>query len=139
MPPRARITAPGAERVVIRGIVAVSDSFDRVRLMVLDYAPDGRNDYSAATLRRAAGVSEGPFELRDDETLPPWADGVRGTCWFVLPKHHKKHWLETATELRGRWVEAEATVRRFNYTTPEGVQRRGFSMDLVSLSGVPAA
>lgn len=157
MPPKRapRIPAPGAERIIITGIMAASDSYDRVRIMILDEGKNNYPDPSAARLRKCAppdcalttcevsakttcGFSNVPYNLRDEPTLPASADGVRGTCWMVLPKNHKAHWLATAAELRGRWVRAEALVRRFTFELEDGGRRAGVSLDLAMLAELPS-
>ena len=32
----SRIAAPGAQRIILTGIMAVSDDFDRIRVLLLD-------------------------------------------------------------------------------------------------------
>jgi hypothetical protein len=108
--------------------------------MVLDDGPDGRPDPSAARLRRACETGTAtstPYELRDEAILPPGADGVRGVCWMVLPARHKKHWLDTAADLRSRWVRAEVLVRHFAFETADG-RRAGVSLDLAMLAALDA-
>ena len=47
-PRAARVPAPGALRVALRGILAVPDDFGRLRLLLLDEGPDGAPDGSWA-------------------------------------------------------------------------------------------
>lgn len=125
-----RVAAPGAVRLTLTGIVAVSDDFSRVRLLLLDEGHDGRPDPSAGALRRAVparGDAGVPYELRDGP-LPADAAGVRGACWAVPPAHRRAHWLAVAAGLRGRWARAEVTLRPY---CVEG--RRGVSLDLSML------
>ena len=136
-----RIAAPGAERIELTGIIAVSDKFDRMRLIIMDHHQDGRDDNSAIRLRRLcpSGTGTAPFDLREEPTLPPTAEDVRGTCWIVVPARHRAHWLSVATELRGRRVRVEALVRRYAFEQAEGDKRSGVSLDLAMLSEVVPA
>lgn len=124
--------------------MAVGDDFGRVRILLLDEGRDGRPDGSARALRAAAPAGaedfRTPYELRHGP-LPPSAEGVRGECWAVPPAHRRAHWLGVAAELRGQWVQAEATVRRYTFAAPDGARVAGVALDLVMLSRleVPAS
>jgi hypothetical protein len=138
----AKVAAPGAARLTLTGIAAVSDDFGRVRILLLDEGRDGRPDGSARALRAAVGVVTGtdfraPHELRDGP-LPPSAEGVRGACWAVPPAHRRAHWLGVATALRGQWVRAEVTVRRYAFARDDdGTRAAGVALDLAMLEALP--
>src|SRR5579863_7223742 len=107
---RARVAAPGARRLVLTGIMAVPDDFGRVRVLLADPLPSGAPDRTWQTLQAEARLHSGttPFKLR-----PPDDTGDRGEFWAVPPRHRKEYWLKTATDLRGKEVRVEVTVRVF--------------------------
>ena len=103
-----RVSAPGAARLTLNGIVAVPDDFGRLRLQLLIEGPTGYPDSSLPRLQRAVATFgqrfEGPFTLD--------ADGS-AMVWIVAPAHRRAFWLERAAELRGTWASAEVTLRGF--------------------------
>lgn len=127
-----RIAAPGAKRLKLNGVVAVSDCFNRVRLMIHDNFPDGKTDPTSYRLWTIKD-DNAPYELRTEEVLPPFADGVRGTCWLTVPQLHRAHWLTVATDLRGKWATAEVTVRRYRFRGDDGASHVGVALDLCML------
>ncbi len=128
------------------------DDFGRLRLLLLDTQPDGTPDGSWPRLRAAVPRPHenfrAPYDVRSGP-LPANADGVRGTAWFVPPAHRRAHWLEVAQTLRGQWVVAEATIRRFRQpgaggAPPAGAELTeraadGASLDLAMLTPMAAA
>jgi hypothetical protein len=135
--PRAfRITAPGAVRVTLNGILATSDDHGRLRLLLLDEGRDGAPDGSWAKLREAVPREAVPHLHAACEAhtgpLAPNSDGVRATALIVLPAHRRAHWQRVATDLRGRWVTAEVTARPSRM--PGGAGPQGISLDLAMLT-----
>lgn len=136
----SRVTAPGAQRITLTGIMAVPDDFGRLRLLLLDERPNGVPDGSWGRLRNAvprlhAGYRP-PYEMRAG-VLGSDADNVRGTVWIVLPAHRRTYWLGVAESLRGRWVTAEVTVRPFRLASQEGAAaaaQEGAALDLAMLT-----
>jgi len=131
-----RISSPGAERIVIEGIIIASDDFNRIRVLVLD--ENGFQTESAKKLRglRTPGCIM-PFELKDG-ILPSSADDVRATCWFTAPAHRKDYWLKTAAELRNQKVRIEALVRKWS-RVERGLPVCGVSLDLSLIDVLPIA
>jgi hypothetical protein len=107
----APVAAPGATRLTLTGIMAVPDGFGRLRILLVDRLPGGAPDLSWLALRDQVPWSKSakvPYQ-----THPVDAEGVRGEFWAVAPAHRRKHWLELAAELRGRFVKLEVTARRY--------------------------
>ncbi len=122
-PPRTRITAPGALRVAIVGIMAVSDDFGRLRIAVSDARA------LAAAIPKKFGHAM-PYEFDGS------AGGERGqgVVWLNAPARYRAHWEAQAASLRGKAVRAEATVRPYM-----SAGRQGFALDLSMLEEVAAA
>jgi len=143
----ARVAAPGAPRVTFDGIMAVSDDFGRLRVLILDAGPDGRPSDAGRALRAAVprpaappgdphrGEYRPPFELLAGP-LPPDAAGVRGVAWAVPPARRRDFWLAEAARLRGRWVRLEATVRPFAVGFGEAGGFAGASLDVAMLTAL---
>jgi hypothetical protein len=135
----SRVVAPGAQRIILTGIMAVSDDFNRLRLLLLNEQPDGTTDGSWGRLRHAVSCLSGqthttfhhPYEANQHTHSADPAEEICGTVWIVLPTHRRTHWLKVAESLRGRWVTVEATVRP--YMVP-GHEARGASLDLAMLT-----
>ena len=110
-----RISAPGAQRIPVTGIMAVSDDFDRIRVLLLDDSwkklPQSKGDKC-------------PY------TVTAESNDVRATVCVVVPLHRKKYWLQLAESLRGKIVTIEMTVRHFFLPNSE---TSGFSFDLAYL------
>jgi hypothetical protein len=121
-----RVPAPGAERVVLTGVLAATDNYGRVRLLLLEEAPDGKSDYSWRVLRAATTPFTSGAPLAD-------ATGCVGEAFFVLPARYREHWLNVAAELRGQWVRVEATQRRYVMKKGNGCTTAGVSLDLTLL------
>jgi len=125
----SRVASPGATRLTLTGIMAVSDDFDRVRVLLMERPGDSSWAQLAKEIPTLHENYRTPYELHDPDT-----EDVRGVFWAVLPGHRKKYWLETATELRGRYVRAEVTVRPFSYRDKKTGERiMGASLDLAML------
>lgn len=115
--PRAsRIAAPGAQRIILTGIMAVSDDFDRIRVLLLDD--------SWKKLPQPSKDGKCPYTVTAD------SNDVRATVCVVVPLHRKKYWLQLAESLRGKIVTIEMTVRHFFLPNSETA---GFSFDLAYL------
>lgn len=115
----SKIASPGTKRITFNGIVAVSDDFNRLRIILLDEGKDNKPDYSKDRLKRAAPLLT--FENNDEVVC------------VVLPAHRRNHWLAQAKELRGQWVTVEATMRPF--MIPMGKESsHGVALDLCMLS-----
>lgn len=127
-----RIAAPGAQRVTLTGIMAVSDDYGRARLLILDERPNGVADSSWGVLQNAVPRVHADYQPPYEVCVGSASDGVRGTVWFVLPAHRRAHWLEVAKNLRGQWVTVEATVRPF--MIPGREPSGGASLDLAMLT-----
>lgn len=107
-----RVSAPGAPRLTLTGVMAVPDKFGRVRILLLNEHPDGSPNKSFTILDTALeGVVDLPFTRNTPKSIK--ADGVVGVCWAVSPAHRKAHWLGVAEQLRGQWVRIEVTVRKY--------------------------
>ena len=139
------ITKPAAsspQRFELTGTLLVSDDFARVRLLLVDTAPDGARDSSAWRLRHACDMVAGagrvarPYELN----VRPDSDGSWGVCTIVAPKRFRDHWRAEAARLRGQRVRVTVSTRRYNLhesgpaagsaagSTP------GISLDLVEMA-----
>lgn len=130
----ARIPAPGTQRVTFTGVMAVPDSFGRLRILLTDRSADGRPNHSLATLRRAIpGAGPGysvPYEIAADRRP---GDDVAATVFVVLPARYCKHWSSVAEGLRGKEVRVEATVRPFSFAKGASEHVTGASLDLAML------
>jgi hypothetical protein len=128
MKPRAaRVTAPGAQRLELKGVLASSDDFGRLRLLILAEGRDGAPDYTWRVLSAALPRTHGhdpPYVAGSDGKRPD-ADGVWATATITLPARRKKFWLELAGVLRGQWVTAEVTMRPYKRG-----ESRGTALDL---------
>jgi hypothetical protein len=136
------VAAPGARRLTLTGIMAVPDTFGRVRVLLVDrLLTTQRADFSWKTLLDeipGSAMFGTPYRLHAVDT-----EGTRGEFWAVPPAHRRKHWLELAATLRGREVQLEVTVR--NYTIAATLERtasHGASLDvsmieLAGASGTP--
>ena len=133
----SRVTAPGAQRLTLTGIMVVPDAFARLRLLLVRRRPDGTLDDSRGRLqalvpRLHVGYSV-PYEFTADEE-------DCGTVWVVPPAHRRDHWLGVAAALRGQWVTVEATVRPFRFAggraaaAAAAVHQHGVSLDLAMLT-----
>lgn len=121
------------QRLTLTGIMAVTDDFNRLRLMVLEKTPDGRNDQSFNTLKRAITTEKKPYEV----ATRPDLDDVLCVVTFSTPKRNLQHWLTTAASLRGKPVKIECRTRRYNFTAPNGDVKNGTSLDVVDLLQQP--
>jgi len=116
-----RVSAPGAPRLTLTGVMAVPDKFGRVRILLLNEHPNGSPNKSFTILDTALeGVVDLPFTRNTPKSIK--ADGVVGVCWAVSPAHRKAHWLGVAEQLRGQWVRIEVTVRKYCVFAPEQAQ-----------------
>ena len=93
------------------GILAVSDKFDRIRLLI-----DSEDSVKF--------ISE--YDSFTKFTYP--TDGIYGECIFTIPLKHKTFWLEKVKELRGQKVKIEFKIRK--WTLPG---KRGISLDVVDI------
>jgi hypothetical protein len=138
-----RVTAPGAQRLTLTGVMAVPDGFGRIRVLLMDPLPSGAPDRSWARLRSeiwGGAADHVPYTLHST-----CVEGVQGEFWAVPPARRKQYWLEVAGELRGREVRVEVTVRRFSYAarakSPTGGVRaateaapiKGAALDVASI------
>lgn len=98
------------------GIIAVSDSFDRIRLLL--------NSTSTITfLKSDTSNFKKPYIF-----FPYPQDEIYGECIFILPKLHRSYWLEKAKEYRGKNVNIEYKIRKYNYGT-----KKGISFDIINI------
>ncbi len=126
-----RVASPGTKRLTLTGILGVTDDFGRVRLILYDEGRDGKCDNSWRVLQREAPV--GPYTLQEG----PLRNGEdRGVVHFVIPPAHRKHWLEVAVDMRGRWVRVEALLRPYNMALGDGTRISGNSLDLAMLEAL---
>lgn len=141
----AQVAAPGAQRIVFTGIMAVPDDFGRLRVLLAENSADGTPDGSWAALARGLPrASDGysvPYELWADG---PDADGIRGVVRVAVPARHRAHWGQVAESLRGQEVQVEATARPFAFrldteSAPETAQAvaAGVALDLAMLGPRP--
>jgi hypothetical protein len=131
-----RVPSPGAKRLTLTGILGATDDFGRVRLLLVERTRDGGWDDSWKRLREAIPPSspghQAPYELQGG-LLRPADDDVRGVAHYMVPAHRRVHWLGVATELRGQWVRAEATLRPYVMAQGNGGRCAGVSLDLAML------
>jgi hypothetical protein len=114
----ARVSAPGARRITIEGIMAVPDDYGRIRIVLADERPDGSPNRSKENYLRVTGGGA--------------AATHRDTAAAVTaPAHRRAYWLGEAARLRGQWVTAEAVLRPFR-NCGVGVAP-GVALDLVAL------
>ena len=125
----SRVTAPGALRIILTGILAVSDDFDRIRLLILNEKKDNTYNNSWRILKSAVPKLHVNYQTPYEEHSQN--DDVQCTVLIVLPEHRKKYWLGVAKDLRGQWVAVEVTVRPFTIPGSQGA-----SLDLSMLSPV---
>ena len=91
------------------GIIAVSDSFDRIRLLI--------NNSTIEFLK-----SDKKLNFKKPYTIFSYPqDEIYGECNFVLPKLHRTYWLEKAKENRGKNANIEYKIRKYNYGTKKGI------------------
>jgi len=131
----ASVTAPGAQRIVLTGILAVPDTYRRVRLLLLDQREGGASDGTWPALRKA--VPNGGQDYKVPYTVKSGLltandDGIRGEVTVSCPKHRRSHWMSESIRLRGQWVRIEATVRQYSFFLGES-HRVGASLDLSML------
>lgn len=91
------------------GILAVSDKFDRIRLLI-DSDSENFSNYDPFT----------KFQYP--------VDGIYGECIFTLPAKHSKFWLEKGKELRGKKVKIEFKTRKWLLNG-----KKGISFDLIDI------
>ena len=128
----------------LTGVLASSDSFERLRLCFVDgLAGAAAADHSWARLRRAVPESEGhtvPYEL--PLAGEPDDAGIRGECWVTLPtarsrdaRARRARLLALAADLRGREVAVTVAPRRYTFVSRSGHNRgatvTGTSLQLV--------
>jgi hypothetical protein len=129
-----------SERFELTGTLLVSDDFARLRLLLVDAAPDGARDSSAWRLRHACDTVAGagrvarPYELN----VRPDSDGSWGVCTIVAPKRFRDHWRAEAARLRGQRVRVTVSTRRYNLreSGPDARTTPGISLDLVEMAPV---
>jgi hypothetical protein len=126
-----RVASPGTKRLVITGVLGVTDDFGRIRLILCDTKPDGSFDDSWKVLRKEA--PNGPYKLEDGLVR---AGEDRGVVHIVVPPTHRAHWLDVAADLRGQWVRVEALLRPFNMVLGDGSRSAGTSLDLAALEAL---
>lgn len=114
------------QRLTLTGIMAVTDDFNRLRLMILDKTQEGCNDQSFNILKRVITTDKKPYEV----STRPDLDGVVCIVTFSTPKRNLQHWLTTAASLRGKPVKVECSTRRYNYTASNGDVKNGTSLDV---------
>ena len=129
----ARTPSPHAARVSFAGVLAAPDAFGRLRVLLVERFADGSPSHAAAALRRAiprGGPGFGlPYELHETPR-----DEVLGVVTLVVPARHRAHWDSVATDLRGREVRVEATLRPYAPGGRHGGPREpGVALDLAML------
>lgn len=152
MPPRreraAPVARPGAQRLTLRGFVAMPDDFGNCRFILADRV-GGCDDYSSAVLRREVQAPNVSYELYVHPTETDLAcagetPGVvvdrragpdfRGVFWAKPPAHRRAYWLARVAELRTRPALVEVLVRGYFFgATLEDDPRAGKSFDLVDI------
>jgi len=116
---------PGATRIVLTGILAVSDDFNRIRLLLLNER-NSVPDNSWKLIQKIIPAQDNFYKVPYVASLD---NDILATVVIVIPAHRKKYWLDVAKSLRGQWVSIEATLRPFNINTST-ITTRGMSLDL---------
>ena len=101
----------------IQGILAVSDDFNRIRLLI----DDEKTHFFLTNLTNSTNLKI-PYTK---STIP---DDIYGKCIFVLPTKHYKYWLEKVKEWRSKKVKIEYKQRKWNINS-----KKGISFDIVDI------
>jgi len=106
--------------VKLTGILAKTDSFERLRLCLVEALEGERwEDRSWERLQRAVPVTSPAYSV--PYTLPYGgkADdaGFRGECWVTIPRKKKGAVLPYAAGLLGKEVEIEVEPKRYTFVS----------------------
>lgn len=114
------MSAP-AGNIELTGILAKSDSYERLRLCLVDFLETvGAADDSWWRLRTAVPDKK-DYKAPYSFSLDGAADdaGIRGECWMTLPKGaaERLRILALAAELRGREVRLTVRPKRYSFVS----------------------
>ena len=141
-----------ADTIELTGILATTDSFERLRLCLVDFLETpaqkgGRQvvDSSWARLRAAVPFTTN-YNIPYDFPLNGAPDdaGIRGECWVSLPngrtktgRLQKARILNLASELRGKEVVLTVRPKRYSFVSSAahnyGEEIAGTSLQFVGI------
>ena len=119
--------------LTLTGILATTDSYDRLRLALVDVLPSRERDFRRGTdsswARLRAAIPES-----DNYSVPYYFPlngisddaGIRGECWITIPggrghaaQNRRQRLLALAVELRGKEVVATVIPKRYSFISKE--------------------
>lgn len=143
-----------SDEITLTGILGTTDSYDRLRLCLVDVLPSRENDRKAgadqswAVLRRAVPASD-DYAVPYDFPLGGAPDdaGIRGECWVTVPggrgkaaQGRRQRILNLAAELRGKEVTLTVRPKRYSFTSGAshnaGADVAGTSLLLVTIESL---
>ncbi len=138
--------------ITLTGILASTDSYERLRLCLVDLQESsGQVDASWSRLKAAIPKAKSGVVYKVPYDLPlggkPDDAGIRGECWITVPggrgasaQDRRKRILRLAEELLGKEVSIEASPKRYSFTSTAGHNSgetvAGTSLQLVSLEEI---
>lgn len=141
-----------APAITLTGILASTDSYERLRLCLVDMQESsGKVDTSWSRLKAAIPETKSgvEYDVPYDFPLGGKADdaGIRGECWITVPggrgpaaKDRRARILQLAKDLLGKEVVIEARPKRYSFVSTAGHNRgeevAGTSLQLLTLEEV---
>ena len=102
----------------LQGILAVSDKFNRIRLLF-------DNESSLIFLSNLLiNIKNVPYIKHVNIT-----DNIYGECIFTIQKKYTKYWLDKAKEWRGKKVSIEFKQRNWSMGN-----KKGISFDIININ-----
>lgn len=129
-------------RLELVGLLATTDAYERLRLVLVDSLEDGTTDYSWNLLRSVLWGDTTPYRVHEESTD---GAGIKGECWINLPpvpksgkgreaiRARRARILALAEELRGKEVVLTVQPKRYSYAEG-GEVKTGTALGFVNLS-----
>ena len=134
----------------LTGILATTDSYERLRLCLIDVLTGARFSDSSWARLRAAVPPTTQYSVPYDFPLNGAPDdaGIRGECWVTVPggrgraaRDRRARILALATELRGKEVVLTVLPKRFSFVSQarhnSGETVAGTSLQLCTIEARP--